>query len=106
MKRKADHEVEIEDQRISRGRVDSLDVIVAAEQLCEAFFRKPRSAAVAINEVSDTLVPDVILGRDMDNMLFKILKEGKRHTSRNAPDLGRTSCKTSYSFGIRYDVAN
>lgn len=70
IQKKANFDVGIEGQRLGQGKVDSLNVSVAAGLLCEAFLRKPSEADIAVNGALDALVPNNGPGKDSENLLF------------------------------------
>ncbi|KAL6721372.1 hypothetical protein ACLMJK_000475 [Lecanora helva] len=59
IQRKADYEVGIEGPRRGQGRVDSLNVSVAAGLLCEAFLRRPTNISEDPGDSSPQPQPDV-----------------------------------------------
>lgn len=67
---KADCEIIVEGQRVDKGKVDSLNVSVAAGLLCDAFLRKPKDADMAVNYSPETLIRDATVSMDMENKLF------------------------------------
>lgn len=66
----AKFDVGIEGHRVGQGRVDSLNVSVAAGLLCEAFLRKPSNAEDAVNETPEVVVHKNDSQRDVENFLF------------------------------------
>lgn len=70
IQRKADYNVGIEGPRGGQGRVDSLNVSVAAGLLCEAFLRKPVDNVKGLNASSDKSEARDITKGGSGNLLF------------------------------------
>ena len=67
IQRKADYDVGIEGPRRGQGKIDSLNVSVAAGLLCEAFLRKPIGLKISDESLSNAKeVPEA----DTANFLF------------------------------------